>query len=142
MGFEIIKPLPKAKSRSVPNEEYVRLTNKMLFINACASKYLRSDYIIISIDPKRRLLKFTPCEKNDENAFKLSSVNETNGARRIETNRALQSIQDAGFPSWKLGKRLPVSVSLDGAMLVDYDYRPASAQDRACAAEKESEKRK
>lgn len=140
MSFKVITPVKKAKSCVVHGQEYVRLTNKMLFINAGASKYLSSDYIQIAIDKKQEVLKFIPCKKEDENAFKLSTVNETRGARRIETNRALQSIQDNGFPRGKLGKRLPVSLAIDGALLVDYAYHPVPMTDRIRNSEREEKK--
>ena len=99
MGFKAIKPVPKAKSCAIKDQEYVRLTNKMLYINAGAAKYLCGDYIQILIDQKRELIKLVPCSKDDENAFKLSKVNETRGARRIETNNALQSFRNAELPA-------------------------------------------
>lgn len=139
MGFKAIKPVPKAKSCAIKDQEYVRLTNKMLYINAGAAKYLSGDYIQILIDQKRELIKLVPCSKDDENSFKLSKVNETRGARRIETNNALQSFRNAGFPQGKLGKRLPISQSMDGALLVDFAYHPIPASVRDAAASRESE---
>lgn len=138
MGFKAITPVKKAKSSVVKDQEYVRLTNKMLYINSGASKYLDGDYIQIFLDQKRELIKMIPCKKGELNAFKLSKVNETNGARRIETNNALRSFIDAGFPNGKLGKRLPVSKSIDGSLLVDYAWHPIPAQQRDTAALREA----
>ena len=133
--FKRIEKTPKAKSRAIPGEAYVRLTSKMLYINSGAMRLISCEYIQIDLDAKRKVLRFTPCGKDAENAFKLSRVKETPGARRIETNNALMSLQSEGLPRSALGKRLPVSLSLDGALLVDYAWHPAPIEQRARAAE-------
>ena len=130
MAFVQIMPIKKRRSRAVPNDAHVSITPKMLYISAAAWKMLRAEYITINIDPKLRVVRIYPAEPEDLGAFKLSRVKETQYARRIETNNALLSFISYGLPQSALGKRLPCSLGLDGALLADYAYHPAPASSR------------
>lgn len=99
---------------------YVRFTLKMLYISSEAMEMIPGTEIIsIRVNDQSRAMTITPETAKSDTAFALSRVNETKYARRIETNNALLSILDAGFPKWALGKRMPVSVCLDGSLVVD-----------------------
>lgn len=135
MAFQQITRIPKAKAYSIPGEEYLRLTIKSLYISSSAGKHLPSDYVQLFIDPKQKLIKLIPCEKGEAEAFKLSRVKGTPDARRIDTNNALRSFVTCGFPQSRLGKRMPISMSIDGALIADYAYHPASVEDRERLAE-------
>lgn len=136
MPFERICPIEKAKSRAVPGEAYVRITPKMLYISSAAADMLRADYITIELDTRERIVRFTPRKTEGPGTFKLSAVNETRRARRIETNNALMALVAAGLPRAAMGKRLPCSLGIDGALLIDYAYHPAPAITRERAAER------
>lgn len=127
MPFERICPIKKAKSRAVPGEAYVRITPKMLYISSAAADMLGADYITIELDTRERIVRFTPRKAEGPGTFKLSAVNETRRARRIETNNALMALVAAGLPRAAMGKRLPCSLGIDGALLIDYAYHPAPA---------------
>ena len=119
MKTKQIIPIRKSYSGKAYNA-YVRFTEKMLYINNDASLMLGdTDYIRMSIALDERLLLICKAEKAKD-SFKLSRVNETLKARRIETNNALRSIIKAGFPLYMLGKRLPVKRLLDGSLAADF----------------------
>ncbi len=136
MAFKRIMPIKKRSSRATPNEAYISITPKMLYISAAAWKLLRAEYITIGIDTKALLVRIYSAKQGDEGAFKLSHVKETQHARRIETNNALLSFIRYGLPQSMLGKHLPCYLSLDGALLADYAYHPAPAISREQAAER------
>lgn len=136
MPFERICPVKKAKSRAVPGEAYVRITPKMLYISSAAGDLLDADYITIELDTRARIVRFTPHKAAEPGTFKLSGVNETRNARRIETNNVLMSLVAAGLPRAAMGKRLPCSLGIDGALLIDYAYHPAPAISRERMAER------
>lgn len=135
MSFERVLPVEKRRSRSIPGEAYVRITPKMLYISSAAGELLRADYITIELDTRARIIRFTPHKSAEPGTFKLSDVNETRRARRIETNNALMSLVAEGMPRAAMGKRLPCSLSLDGALLIDYAYHPAPASSREWMAQ-------
>lgn len=110
----------KSKGPKRPDMPYVRYTQKMLYISSLAMRMIPgTEYITMAVDGPGHYMIIRPAEKDAENAFKLSMVCETLHARRIETNNSLLSVQDAGFPRWALGKYMPVTPGLDGALLVD-----------------------
>lgn len=114
-----ILPLKKCYSGRATGA-YVKFNQKMLYINSDASLMLgEPDYIRMSISIDDRLLIITKAEEA-EDSFKLSHVNETRHARRIETNRALLSILKAGFPMYMVDRRLPVKTLLDGSIVADF----------------------
>ena len=113
----------KKHSRGTANFPYVRITPKMLFINKTAMDlWGDTGYIRISISTKDQTLILSKAEQA-EDAFKLSTVCETRGAKRIETNNALVVLFRSGFPMYMTGKRLPVQVLADGSLAVDFSYK-------------------
>lgn len=129
--------MKKAKSCAIPGEVFVRITPKMLYINSAAGRLLRADCISIELNTRARIVRFTPHESAGPGVFKLSTVKETPDARRIETNNALMTLVSAGLPGAAMGKRLPCSLGIDGALLIDYAYHPAPAISRERAANEE-----
>ena len=73
----------------------------------------------MSLSMDDRMLIISRAEKA-EDSFKLSGVNETRNAKRIETNRALLSILKAGFPMYMVDRRLPAKRLLDGSLGADF----------------------
>ena len=122
-----VKKLDKERGR-VKSYPCIRFTYKSLYINNKAGQMLSSDYITISIvkDKTLHAMRLSPSTKENENAFKLSSVCESKYAKRIETNRSLESILEAGFPKHLLGKNLPVLRLFDGSLLVDISEQNAA----------------
>lgn len=114
-----IVPLKKCWSGRASGP-YVKFNQKMLYINDDASVMLGvPDYVRMSLSLSDRALIITRAEKA-EDSFRLSHVNETRHARRIETNRALLSVIKAGFPLYMIDKRLPVKQLLDGSIAADF----------------------
>lgn len=118
--------LPKKKHnappRAVREKAYIRFTPKMLYINGPAAEMLQlPESIGISVDGPGKVMVLRP-----SGPFKLSRVCETTNARRIETNRALESLLDYGFPRGMIGQYLTqLQLTMDGALAVslipDYD---------------------
>ena len=118
--------LPKKKHsappRAVREKAYIRFTTKMLYINGPAAEMLQlPESIGISVDGPGKVMVLRP-----SGPFKLSRVCETTNARRIETNRALESLLDYGFPRGMIGQYLTqLQLTMDGALAVslipDYD---------------------
>lgn len=115
-----VKKIDKVRGK-VSRSPCVRFTYKSLYINNEAGKLLNAEYITISIlkDKGLHVLRLAPAKRDDDNSFKLSQVCESQYARRIETNRSLESILDAGFPRNLLGENLPVIRLFDGSLLVN-----------------------
>ena len=114
-----IVPLKKTWSGKASGP-YVKIGPKMLYINNDASEILGdTNYIRMSLSLDDRLLIISKAEKAAD-SFKVSHVNETRSAKRIETNRALLSIIKAGFPMYMIDKRLPVKSLLDGSIAADF----------------------
>ena len=110
----------KKRSSGGTNEPYVKFGPKMLYISSRAMEMFgEAGYIRMSISVVARRLIITKAEKA-EDTFRLSRVNETKAARRIETNRALLSILKAGFPLYMVDRRLPVEILLDGSLAADF----------------------
>lgn len=129
----MLKEVVPQKKRSGPpswikGKAYVRYTPKMLYLSGPAMQMLgMPEKIGISIDGPQRMMIIRP-----NGPFKLSTVCETQNARRIETNLALMSLLDAGFPKGMINKYLSVStVTMDGALCVslvpEYDRIPAES---------------
>ena len=117
---KIIKRVPKGKTNSKKSGKYVRFTPKSLYLSNDAMQLIPgTEFIGMSIDPKGFVMSITPKGYPDDTSFKLSRVKETAYAKRIETNNALLSLLDAGFPRGMIGKRLPVMLGLDGSLIVD-----------------------
>lgn len=118
----IVEKLKKERGVAI-GKPGVRFTYKSLYINARAGKMLTTDYITISVmnDATLHAMRLIPSSKEYPNSFKLSDVCETNGAKRIETNRSLEAILNAGFPKSLLGKYLPVVRLFDGSLLINID---------------------
>lgn len=120
MAARIIKKIPKGKTGKSVLDSYVRFTPKSLYLNNGAMQMIPGvDFVQMSIDVPGHVLCVIPASCSSDYSFKLSSVNETKHARRIETNNALLSLLDAGFPRGMIGKRLPVMKGLDGSLIVD-----------------------
>lgn len=117
--FVEAKSIPKKSTRKAPGKPFVRFNLKMLYISAEAMAGFQTDYIGIKVNAPGNAMLITKASAKTATSFKLCRVCSTEGARRIETNNALLSLIDAGFPRYMLGKRLPVSRSLDGALIVD-----------------------
>lgn len=102
---------------SVKKKPYVRFTPKMLYMNGPFMEEMGSPpYIKISVDGPNRLMVIANGTEED---FKLSSVCETKHSRRIETNRALMDILEAGFPKGMIGKYLTgIQKGMDGSMFI------------------------
>lgn len=119
MKAKQIIPIKKAAS-GASSDPYVRFGPKMLYISNQAMEMLGdTGYVRISISLADRLLVISKAEQA-EDSFRLSRVNETRSARRIETNRALLSILKAGFPLYMVDRRLPVKILLDGSLAADF----------------------
>ncbi len=119
-----IKPMKKRPTYRKTNTPYMSISLKMLYINEDAAALVdQLDYCTISIDTKGQHIVVHPANKEDDGAFKLSTVCESKRARRIETNRALLSFIRSGFPMWMLDKRLPVVRGLDGSLIADYSMK-------------------
>ena len=110
---------PKKKRCSPPpgvkGKAYVRFTPKMLYISGPAMRMLgMPESIGISVDGPGRAMVIRP-----GGPFKLSPVCETENARRIETNKALESLLEFGFPRGMIGIWLTqIQMTMDGAMAV------------------------
>lgn len=115
-----------APPRGIQGMAYIRYTNKMLYFSGPAIRMISiPETISISIDGPGRMMVIRP-----HGPFKLSKVCETEDARRIETNNALASMIEAGFPRGMVGKYLTLMhVTMDGALavslMVDYDKATA-----------------
>ena len=119
MKQKLIIPLKKCYSGRASGP-YVKFNQKMLYINDDASVMLGvPDYVRMSLSLEDRALIITRAEKA-EDSFRLSHVNETRHAKRIEKNRALLSVIMAGFPLYMIDKRLPVKQLLDGSIAADF----------------------
>ena len=118
--FKRVEVVHKMHNRDKYNGPYVRMTPKAIYISTEAAKMLNGDYMQIEIDSDNKLLRFISCKKEDEHAFKLSSVCEAEFARRIETNNVLFSILDAGFDLNKMFRKLPV-LRIKNGILFSYD---------------------
>ena len=111
--------IPKKKRSSPPRgvkgKAYVRFTPKMLYISGPAMRMLgMPESIGISVDGPGRAMVLRP-----GGPFKLSRVCETEDARRIETNKALESLLEYGFPRGMLGLWLTqLQTTMDGALAV------------------------
>lgn len=117
-----IKPLKKTSSHR-ERKPYIRIGMKMIYINEEAGDLIGpTDYATFAIDTNGQHIIVTPSKK-EEGAFKLSTVCESNNARRVETNRALLSFIKSGFPMWMVDKRLPVVKGLDGSLIADYSMK-------------------
>lgn len=124
----------KSRGPKQPGIPYVRFTQKMLYISDTAMRMIPgAAYITMGVDAAGHYMAIRPAQKETPNAFKLSKVCETACARRIETSNSLLSVLDAGFPRWAIGKHLPASLGLDGALLVD--LRPQIRMGGAADAE-------
>jgi|GEM_PF-7008031 len=111
---------PKKSATKGKSGAFVRFNLKMLYISSDAMGMIpETEYISIRVNPGGYVMTITPEAGKGDTAFHLSHVNETKGARRIETNNALLSILDAGFPKWALGKRMPVSLGIDNSLVID-----------------------
>lgn len=111
---------PKKSANKGKGGAFVRFNLKMLYISSDAMGMIPdTEYISIRVNPAGHAMTITPERAKSDTAFHLSKVNETKGARRIETNNALLSILDAGFPKWALGKRMPATVGLDNSLVID-----------------------
>ena len=102
---------------AIKRKPWARFTPKMLYLNGAFMEEMgHPAYIKISVDGPNRLMVITNGTEED---FKLSSVCETKHSRRIETNRALLDILEAGFPKGMIGKYLTgVQKGIDGSMFV------------------------
>ena len=102
---------------AIKTKPWVRFTQKMLYLNGPFMEEMgHPAYIKISVDGPNRLMVISNGTPED---FKLSSVCETRYSRRIETNRALMDILEAGFPKGMIGKYLTcVQKGIDGSMFV------------------------
>ena len=122
MSYKQIVPVKKGSGYAA-KYPYVWFTNKMLMIsNDAMILWGDTDYIRISINLKECVLILSKAEEAPD-SYKLSHVCETKYARRIETNNALLSIIQAGFPLYMMRKRLPVRVLADGSLEVDFSYK-------------------
>jgi len=120
MKVKQIKPIPKGHGTHKP-VSYIKLGIKMLYISKEAMKLFgEAEYIRISLDMDNRKVIISKAFDKDEDTFKLSTVNETEYARRIETNRALLALVQAGFPMYMIDKYLPAEIGLDGSLLADF----------------------
>lgn len=100
---------------------YVKIGIKMLYISNEAMKLFGDvEYIRISLDMDNRKVIISKAYDKEDDTFKLSKVNETKLAKRIETNRALLALVQAGFPMYMIDKYLPVEIGLDGSLLADF----------------------
>lgn len=118
--FNVATVKPKKSASKGKSGAFVRFNLKMLYISSDAMGMIPdTEYISIRVNPGGHVMTITPEAAKSDTAFRLSHVNETRDARRIETNNALLSILDAGFPKWALGKRMPVTVGLDNSLVID-----------------------
>lgn len=118
--FKRVEVVPKMHNYEKNNNPYVRITPKAIYINEGAAQMLDGDYIQIEIDSESELVRFLSCKKGDEHAFKLSSVCETEHAKRIETNNVMFSLLKAGFDMNKMYKKLNV-LRIKNGILFSYD---------------------
>lgn len=118
--FKVATVRPKKSATKGKSGAFVRFNLKMLYISSDAMNMIPdTEYISIRVNEQSRAMTITPEQAKSDTAFHLSHVNETKGARRIETNNALLSILDAGFPKWAIGKRMPVTLGIDGSLVID-----------------------
>lgn len=116
---KVATAIQKGKTKPIKGP-YVRFSLKMLYISSEAMSMIpETEYISIRVNEKNRAMTITPEQEKGATSFHLSHVNETKDARRIETNNALLSVLDAGFPRWAIGKRMPVVMGLDNSIVVD-----------------------
>lgn len=115
-----VKAIPKKTTNGKKQGAYVKFDLKMLYISSDAMLMMNgAEYISMAVNGPGRVMQISPAPGKNEYSFKLSRVNETEYARRIETNNGLRSVIDSGFPLSMLGKRLPVVAGLDGSLIVD-----------------------
>lgn len=121
-----IMPEKKRPSRRLIEGAFAVIDFKKIYLNNDGGRMLNPRncdlWITIGIDKSNSLMTFTRCLPDEPGAFKMSRVCETEYARRIETNRALSSIIKAGFPLGMMGKQLPVSLLMDGSVMVDFRW--------------------
>ena len=119
------KVMPK-KQRHQPStrDPYVRLTTRLFYLSSEAMKMLgETQSIGISINPQQRVMILSPGGE-----WRLTSVCETQYARRIENGSSLISFLQAGFPKGMLGKYLRVQKDMSGSLVVSLipEYEAAS----------------
>lgn len=120
MARVVVKRVPKGKTTGGNIADYLRLTPKSCYFSNGAMKLIpNTEFISFILDIPGYMMKIVPQESMGESSFKISRVNETEYARRIETNNVLISLIKSGFPVGMLGKRLPVIKGLDGSLIVD-----------------------
>ena len=119
-----ITTIKKRKTYRKAGEPYVSIGYKMLYINEDAGRLTGGmRYAHIGIDIQEQRLIISKAAEETPETFKLSKVCESGYARRIETNRSLLSLIKAGFPTWMIDKRLPVTQGLDGSLIADFSKR-------------------
>ena len=119
-----ITPLKKRKTYRKAGAPYVSIGYKMLYINEDAGRMTGGmRYANIGIDIQEQRLIISKAQEETPETFKLSKVCESSFARRIETNRSLLSLIKAGFPTWMIDRRLPVTQALDGSLVADFSKR-------------------
>ena len=119
--FKTVEPKKQRHGKPLGVNAYVRITPRLFYISSDAGKMWGDhETCNISIDAPNRIMVISP-----DGQWKLSSVCQTENAKRIETRNSTISFLDAGFPKGLLGKYLPCHVDMTGALvvslMVDYD---------------------
>ena len=107
---------PKKRRFAPPKNTgaYVRFTTRMFYLNNDAMKLLgNAESVDISVDAQQRTMIVSPGGR-----WKLSTVNETRFARRIENGSSLTEIMAAGFPVGMLGHYLACEKDMAGSLVV------------------------
>ena len=107
---------PKRQRHKPPKgiENYVRVTTRMFYISNGAMRMIgETESVSISIDRTQRAMIITP-----GGAWKLSTVRDTQYARRIENGSSLTEILKSGFPYGMLGRYLACQKDMAGSLVI------------------------